>query len=393
MPRALVAGAGICGLSVALALDSAGFEVTIFERADALAEFGAGLQITPNATRILEKLGALTRVMDVATEPKAVRILRGRDDVELARLDISDARQRWGAPYIVIHRADLQRALAEVAATRPHIELKLGFAVGGVAETPDGIAAGLKRGPLSLRENGDLLVGCDGVRSKVRERLGLGGSEDLVFSGRVAFRATVPASALPERYAEPLVHLRLGARAHLVHYPLRGGSQINFVATIESGWRGKPTDDPWDGEADREALIRAYSDWSREVRDLIALPDAWRAWPLRHRDPIDTYAAGRVALAGDAAHPMVPFLAQGAGQAIEDAGSLWRHLSSTRDIPAALETYSKERAPRAGKVQRDALGQAKIYHMSGPAAFARDLVMRTLGSRRLLERYEWLYGG
>lgn len=391
MPRALVAGAGICGLSVALALESAGFDVTIFERSESLQEFGAGLQITPNATRILEKLGALPQVMQAATEPKAIRILRGRDDVELVRLDISDARSRWGAPYIVIHRADLQSALADVAAGRPHIAMKLGFAVAGLAETSEGVTMGLKRGPLSLRENGDLLIGCDGVRSKVRERLGLGRPEDLLFSDRVAFRATLPASDLPPSFAEPLVHLRLGARAHLVHYPLRGGSEINFVATIESNWRGKPDDDPWDGAADREALTLAFSDWSREVRDLIDKPPSWRAWPLRHHAPVETYAAGAVAIAGDAAHPMVPFLAQGAGQAIEDAGALWRHLSATRDIPAALAAYSRERAPRAGKVQRDALGQAKIYHMSGPGALARDLVMRTLGSRRLLQRYEWIY--
>ncbi|MGO9742369.1 MAG: FAD-dependent monooxygenase [Roseiarcus sp.] len=391
MPRALIAGAGIGGLAVALGLDSAGFDVSIFERFEALAEFGAGLQITPNATRILEGLGALDRVLEAATEPSAIMIRRGRDDRELARLDISNARERWRAPYLVIHRADLQRALADVAATRPHIELKLGHAVGGVAETPNGVAFGLKRGLISLRESGDVAIGADGLKSKVRERLGVGGPDDTEFSGRVAFRATLAASELSAVFAEPVVNLRLGPRAHLVHYPLRKGAEVNLVATIESGWRGKPGDDPWDGEADREALTRAFADWSREARDLIAKPARWRAWPLRHRPPIASYAAGRVAIAGDAAHPMVPFLAQGAGQAIEDAGSLSRHLISTRDIPAALAAYSRERAPRAGRVQRDALGQAKIYHLSGAAALARDLVMRTLGSETLLSRFDWIY--
>ncbi len=391
MPRALIAGAGIGGLSVALALDSAGFDVAIFERESELAEFGAGLQITPNATRILERLGALEPTLAAATEPTAIVIRNGRDDKILARLDISDARKRWGAPYIVVHRADLQRALADVAATRPHIELKLGLLVGGIAESADGVAFGLKRGALAMRENGDVAIGADGLNSKVRERLGLGGPDSALFSGRVAFRATAPANELAERFSEPLVNLRLGPRAHLVHYPLRGGAIVNFVAVIESDWRGQRGDDPWDGEADRDALERAFADWSDEARELIAKPDDWRAWPLKHRPPIDSYAAGRIALAGDAAHPMAPFLAQGAGQAIEDAGALWRHLSATRDVAAALAAYSRERAPRAGRVQREALAQARIYHLSGAAALARNLVMQALGSKRLLGRYDWLY--
>ena len=283
MPRALIAGAGIGGLSVALALDSAGFDVAIFERMSELAEFGAGLQITPNATRILERLGALEPTLAAATEPTAIVIRNGRDDKILARLDISDARKRWGAPYIVVHRADLQRALADVAATRPHIELKLGLLVGGVAESADGVAFGLKRGAVAMRENGDVAIGADGLNSKVRERLGLGEPDDAMFSGRVAFRATAPASELDDRFSEPLVNLRLGPRAHLVHYPLRGGAIVNFVAVIESSWRGQRGDDPWDGEADRDALERAFADWSDEARELVA--DACRLARLAAETP------------------------------------------------------------------------------------------------------------
>ena len=153
--------------------------------------------------------------------------------------------------------------------------------VGGVAESPEGVAFGLKRGALALRENGDVAIGADGLNSKVRERLGLGGPDDALFSGRVAFRATAPASELAERFSEPLVNLSLGSRAHLVHYPLRGGRIVDFVAVIESDWRGKRGDDPWDGEADRDALERAFADWSDAARELIATPDEWRAWPLK----------------------------------------------------------------------------------------------------------------
>ncbi len=391
MPRALIAGAGIGGLSAALALNQVGFDVAIFERTSALAEFGAGLQLTPNATRILERLGALEPVRALATEPRAIRIWRGRDNAELAALPVGEARKRWGAPYLVIHRADLQQALADLALARPNIDLRLGFEVAGVAETSDGVALGLKRGALSLRESGDVAIGADGLRSRLRERLGLGGPGDSIFSGRVAFRATVPADRLPQRFTAPEVHLRIGPGAHLVHYPLRRGSIVNFVASIESAWRGDHNDDPWDGIADLPALKRAFHEWSRETRDLIASAKSWRAWPLRHREPIASYAHGRVALVGDAAHPMVPFLAQGAGQAIEDAGALARKLGGAHDYAAALAEYSRERAPRAGRVQREALAQARIYHMRGPFALARDVTMRTLGPERLLARYDWLY--
>jgi salicylate hydroxylase len=391
VPRALIAGAGIAGLSAALALGRAGFETVVFERRPALAEFGAGVQITPNASRILKRFGALGRIEALALEPRAINIRRGSDGATLARLPLSDARERWGAPYLVIHRADLQSALTEACIALAGTELRFGFAVAGVSENAHGVALGLKRDMLSLQEHGDLAIGADGLRSKLRERLGFGLADKPEFSGRVAFRATVPAESLPRLWSAPEINLALGDRAHLVHYPLRGGATVNLVATIEAGWRDRSDSDPWDGEADRDALRGAFSSWSRETRAIIDSAPDWRAWPLSARAPIASYALGRVALVGDAAHPMVPFLAQGAGQAIEDAGALERHLTRAADIPAALAAYSRERAPRAGRVQRDALAQAKIYHMSGPMALARDLTMRALGPRRLLARYDWIY--
>ena len=391
MPRALIAGAGIGGLTAALGLSQIPFEVSIFERAHALEEFGAGLQLTPNATRILSRLGVLDAIRALATEPRAIRLLRGRDDGELASLAIADAAQRWGAPYLVIHRADLQRALADALATRANVNLRLGMEVGGIGETPSGVAVGITRGALNLRETGDVAIGADGLRSRLRERLGLGAADAAIFSGRVAFRATVPAACLAARWSAPEITLRLGARAHLVHYPLRGASLVNLVAVIESGWRGENGASPWDGEADRPALERAFAGWSRETRALLAAAQSWRAWPLFHRKPIARFALGRVALIGDAAHPMLPFLAQGAAQAIEDVGALARRLGEDDDVAAALAAYSRDRTPRAMRVQREASSQARVYHMSGPMALARDLTMRAMGPERLLARYDWLY--
>jgi salicylate hydroxylase len=389
MPRALIAGAGIGGLTAALALSRVDFKVTIFERVAALEAFGAGLQLTPNATRILAELGLLDAIRARATEPRRLRILRGRDDGELAELNLAASVQRWGAPYLIIHRADLQGELAAAVENRANIELRLGVELAGVDDRPGAVAVRLQRGPLSHDETGDVLVGADGLRSRVREGLALDGAAK--FSGQFAFRAIVPGKDLPARWLAPEVTLRLGARAHLVQYPLRGATILNLVAVIDSGWRDEGGDHPWDGAADLRTLERAFADWSRETRALIGAARDWRAWPLFHRPPIGRFARGRIALLGDAAHPMVPFLAQGAAQAIEDAGALARRLGGAQNVEAALAAYSRDRVARASRVQREALAQGRIYHMSGPLGLARDLAMRTLGPERLLARYDWLY--
>jgi salicylate hydroxylase len=389
MPRALIAGAGIGGLTAALALSRADFEVTIFERVAVLEAFGAGLQLTPNATRILAELGVLDAIRALATEPRRLRILRGRDDAELAELNLATSVRRWGAPYLIIHRADLQGELEAAVMSRPNIELRLGVELTGVDDRAGAVAVRLQRGPLSLEETGDVVVGADGLRSRVREGLALDGAA--MFSGRFAFRAIVAAKDLPARWLAPEVTLRLGPRAHLVQYPLRAATILNLVAVIDAGWRDEKTDHPWDGAADRPTLERAFADWSRETRALIGAARDWRAWPLFHRPPIARFARGRVALLGDAAHPMVPFLAQGASQAIEDAGALARRLGEAEQVDAALAAYSRDRVARASRVQREALAQGRIYHMSGPLGLARDLAMRALGPERLLARYDWLY--
>jgi len=389
--RALVVGAGIGGLAAALALARQGFGVDVFERAPALQEFGAGLQLTPNATRALARLGALAAAREVAMAPRAVRILRGANGAELARLPVEGAERRWGAPYLAIHRVDLHRVLAEAAAATGQVALRFGAEVAGVVSEAEAASVDLQHGDVSQRETGETIVGADGLRSLVRARLGRGETDAPRFSYRVAFRATVEAEWVAPRWREAEVTLRLGPRAHLVHYPLRGGSMINLVAVIESNGRSAAGDDPWDGEADREALDRAFRDWSHDARDLIAAPKRWRAWPLMLRPPLDRFAFGRIALIGDAAHPMTPFLAQGAAQAIEDADALARRLGETGNVEAALAAYSADRVARANRVQREATMQGRIYHLSGPFALARDLTMRALGPEGVLKRLDWLY--
>jgi salicylate hydroxylase len=389
--RALIAGAGIGGLATAIALSRAGFNVTVYEKTNELAEYGAGLQLTPNATRILSQLGMIDRLRPFASQPRAVQALRGSDDAELMHLPLDDAERRWGAPYLVIHRADLQRALVEAVRGQADVELSLGTTVVDFARCGGRVSVGLSPGSTVASDDADLLIGADGLRSQVRARLGFGAPDRADFSGRVAYRAIVSANDDNRQWMGNDIVLRLGPEAHLVQYPLRAGSIVNLVATISSALRGGGADHEWDGPANRSTLERAFAGWSKQTRTLIDAPTQWRAWPLYSRPPIASFSCGRVALVGDAAHPMVPFLAQGAAQAIEDAGALGRILAQVRDVPAALAIYSRDRVARAARVQREAAKQGRIYHLSGPLAFARDVAMRMLGPRRLSERYDWLY--
>ncbi len=391
--HALVAGAGIGGLSAALALARAGWRVTVLERAAVIEEAGAGLQISPNASRILADFGVLDRLRLTATEPEALYIRRARDGSELIRLPLGPLAQlRWKSPYLVAHRADLQRTLIEALAHEPSVVIKTATSVLGFASSDEGVQVGGKMGLANVRFEGDLLIAADGLRSVLRGRMGLGLNDKPVYSGRTAWRALVDAQDAPAFALRLNSNLWVGPKAHLVHYPLRGGSVVNVVAITEDPWRGDDGKDFWSVSGDAAAVSRRFAKWHPDARALVGAVREWRRWPLFDRNPVTRWSVDRVVLLGDAAHPVLPFLAQGAALAIEDAYALG--VAASRhgvDVRALIADYEKARIARAATVNTASRRQGFIYHLPEPLGLARDFAMRSLGPERLMEKLDWLY--
>jgi salicylate hydroxylase len=387
---AIVAGGGIAGLSAALALAHNGRAVRVLERAEVFDEFGAGLQLSPNATGILRGLGVLDRLADQALHPRAIRIWRGHDGQEISCLPLTQAEGRWGAPYLVAHRADLHRALLEQVAGEPQITVTCASPVRGYEQDAQSVTVTAGHGPRLEQVSGCLLLAADGLRSSIRQRLLADGEPS--FAGRSAWRGLVEARELPAALRLPEVNLWLGRDAHVVHYPLRGMGVVNIVAVIgEDGPGDAPVADAFALQGDARIVARRFARWSPPLRTLIESVDSWRKWPLFERKTPRRLTDRRVALAGDAAHPMLPHLAQGAAQAIEDAHVLAQQLAGADSVVSALERYGHKRRRRLLKINAQAGRLGQIYHLSGPAAMVRDVAIQLLGPERMLARYDWLY--
>ena len=386
----LIVGAGIGGLTAALALARIGVQSIIVERAPELAAIGAGVQLSPNATRVLRTLGVLDALSATASRPNAIRVRTARGGQTLALMTLDHAERRWGAPYLVVRRADLQRVLADAVAANADISLCLGTALAGFASTERGVQATLKQGLLTRTVAAEALIGADGVRSVVRARLAGDAVDAPQDTGRVAWRALIDAAGLAMASNTRETGLWLGRNAHLVHYALDDGRLINVIAVTRDTAADPETS--WSQPGEPAVIRTRFAAWHRTARDLIAAAATWTVWPLYDRAPLAAWNAGPIALLGDAAHPILPFLAQGAAQAIEDAGALAHAFGRTRDAVEALNLYSLSRLARATRVQETSRQLGRIYHLSGPAALARDTVMRLAGGRRLLHRYDWLYG-
>jgi salicylate hydroxylase len=388
----VVAGAGIGGLTAALALAERGFRVVILEKAERLEEAGAGLQLSPNASRILIDLGLQDRLGSRAITPDAISIMSARRGGEIARLPLGEAATfRDGAPYWVVHRADLQSALQAHVTDNPDIEPRLGCQFEDVVTHAKGLTVGQRSGMTRHQEPALALVGADGVWSAVRHQLFP--EVQPQFSGSIAWRGTLEATQLPREYTSKRVQLWMGSNAHLVAYPISGGRQINVVAILPGTWN-RPG---WSAPGDAIEIKNQFTPqrWPAPARMMIGAVDIWRKWALFTVPDGGAWSSGAMTLLGDAAHAMLPFAAQGAGMAIEDAAVLAKCMAgageSAAGIASALQRYAGLRRSRIKRVQRTARQNGKIYHLSGAAALARDLFIKAIGPQRMLARQNWIY--
>jgi salicylate hydroxylase len=387
-----IAGAGIGGLTASLALAAQGFRVVVIEKAERLEEVGAGLQISPNASRVLVALGLQDRLAGRAVTPEAISLMSARGAGEIIRLPLGEAAsQRAGAPYWVMHRADLQAALHAAIDEHPDIELRLGCQFDDAAAHAKGLTIVQRSGMTRRQDLALALIGADGIWSTVRNHLFP--RIQPRFSGLIAWRGTLEATQLPREYASRRVQLWMGPNAHLVAYPISGARQINIVVVVPGVWN-RPG---WSAPADGNELRAAFASpaWPAPARMMIGAVDDWRKFALFTVPENFQWTDGAIALLGDAAHAMLPFAAQGAGMAIEDAAVLANCLAGCEQsglpIAAALQRYARLRRARVARIQRVARRNGTIYHLTGPLALARDLTIKTLGANRLLARQNWIY--
>ena len=386
----LVAGGGIGGLAAAVAARRAGWEARVFEQAEAFSEVGAGLQLGPNATRILHEWELLQGELGrLVVAPARLRARDGVDGAELGVLELGATMlQRYGAPYLTMHRADLQSALLR-AAQSAGVRLHPGSRLNAVEEQGKVVTA--RTGAARLVE-AEALVAADGVWSNLR--VDVAGDAPTQPTGQLAYRGLVRQQDLPEALRSDEVTVWLAPRMHLVTYPVRGGDWLNAVCVVEGTRAGDPRD--WDFAASQAQLEAALGPVCNAVRERIASISQWSFWVLHARPPVasaEEMARGRVALLGDAAHPMRPYLAQGAGMAIEDARELQRVLAIADDrvvdVPTAFRRYALNRWKRVAQVQERSIRNGTIFHASGPLRMARNAAMRMLGDK-LLDQ-PWLF--
>ena len=385
MEPVVIAGAGIGGLSAAIALARHGFAVRVYERAAQLREFGAGIQLGPNAFRMFERLGVQDAMEEIAFQPRAIVMMDSLTGSEICRQRLNESFQRrFGYPYRVGHRADVQKVLLQAARSyRDSIELRLGESIRSFVQTDSDVTVTLESGGTSVAS---ALIGADGLWSVVRQAI-LGDGPPHV-SGHIAYRAVLPATEIPGDLLSDNVEVWVGPRHHLVCYKVSGGKSLNIVAIFHSSRYLEG----WDTSGDAAELDAGFADACPRVRRLLSFVQTWRMWVLCDRDPMRGWSRGRVTLLGDAAHPTLPYLAQGACMAFEDAVSLADRIARpSDDLPAALSEYERVRLERTASVQRTAREMGEIYHADGQAREARN---KALAARDPddHEANAWLFG-
>ncbi|HEY8277070.1 MAG TPA: FAD-dependent monooxygenase [Methyloceanibacter sp.] len=379
----LIVGGGIGGLASAIALGKLGRNVTVLERSNFSEESGAGIQLGPNATRVLRSLGVLEAIEASAFKPKALMMFDALSGRKLATVPLGPSIEaRYGAPYLTLHRADLHAALLETCEGNGRVALKSGFSFASAEDVGDKIVA---RDTDGNEENGDLLIGADGLWSKLRTLVAPNAHPSFVRAS--AYRTMLPREALPSPFDTAVVGLWLGPRAHLVHYPVRGGKELNLVAILEGGDEAQG----WNEPADRSLLLSRFTGWSKDSKSLLEMATSFRRWSLYRLPRMRHWYKGRVALLGDAAHPTLPYLAQGAALALEDAMTLSTCLDVRNDPTEAFKDYQRLRQSRTARVQRRSLRLGRYYHFKGPARLVRNALLTRRNPDALLASLDWLY--
>ena len=382
--HALVVGAGIGGMAAAIALRRVGLDVSLFEQTIAQREVGAGIQISPNASRLLGRYGLGEAMARVAVRPAAIVFRRWQDGRVLGREELgASIESQYGAPYYHFHRADLITLLAE-ASGRQNIEL--GRRLVDIEQDESGVTAYFQDG---TSERGDLLIGADGIHSRTRERLF--GAEKPRFSGQIAYRGLAPAERVAHLGLPLDVTNWVGPGGHFVHYYVSAGRFLNFVAVSEEAtW----TREQWSDRGSISDALGNYEGWHPQIATILTAVDETFKWALFDRNPLPQWTRGRVALLGDACHPMLPFMAQGAAQAIEDGATLATCLKNAAfDVPAAFQAYVALRKPRTTMLQAGSQANSRSFHLhDGPLQYERDQAYASVGLRGNPEAMNRLYG-
>jgi salicylate hydroxylase len=380
----LIAGGGIGGLATALALARHGIASHVLERRPAFHEDGAGIQIGPNGTRILRRLGVADALRPLVGVPEALRVRDGRSGAELARLPLGRwIAMRHGAPYWVAHRKDLHGALLHASRAEPLIALSMGFDTSEVASDAGHVAVAAENGQAW---SGKALIAADGIWSPLRKLL-FGGPAPK-FCCKSAVRSVIPLDELPADFHRPETTIWLFRNAHIVHYPVSGGAELAVVVVLDD----RHDTGDWSTPVSPSWVQQNMPPCAEPLQALILEARAWRQWAL-HTLPVPRqWTRGPIALLGDAAHPVLPFLAQGGVMALEDAMVVADAMRRFTDVAAAFKWYQQRRRPRAMRVARASRRNGRIYHLSGPQAAARNLVLRNMPPQRLMGRYDWLYG-
>jgi len=381
----LVAGGGIGGLAAALALARAGYRVKVLEQSASIGEIGAGIQLGPNAFSALDALGVGERARARAVYTDRLLMMDAVDQSEVANVPVGEGfRRRFGNPYAVSHRADVHLSLVEgVQAHADAIELVTSTRIERVDQDGSGVRAIDQNGAVHC---GVALVGCDGVKSAVRSQYV---NDPVRVSGHVVYRAVADAHGFPADLKLNAPCLWAGPDCHLVHYPLRGGEQYNVVVTFHS----RKAEEWGVTDGSRDEVLTYFTDIGPRPRRLLDMPKSWRRWATADREPIAQWSFGRVTLLGDAAHPMLQYLAQGACMALEDAVTLGEALRQEgRDIGRAFTRYQEARVARTARVVLMTREMGRIYHAKGVERLVRNDLWKDRPAERYYDSLEWLYG-